>query len=339
MKTLENKKIFSIQNMILGILLIIFLIIPGFASNNYIISILVTCFIFAALGVAWNIIGGYGAQISWCHSSFVAIGAYSNFILSTSFNLSPFLSLPLGIIISVVFATIVGYGTFRLRGAYFSIATIAFAESLRISLQYFDKLTKGAAGIYVTYRGHSFWELTFDNDIPFYYIALALLIVITLITYRFTKSRTGYYLGAIKGDEDAAESLGIEAFRVKLRAFQLSAIITSVVGAIYASFLTYIAPTSTAGFDLSIKIGVVAIVGGLGTIWGPVLGAFIIIPLIEFANVLLGQYGGGNMLYGLLLILIVIFKPTGIISLFDRSHKKKEDSNKEKKVIIDKGGL
>jgi len=319
---MRKYKLLSIKNIALVALVAVMAVIPLIVKGNYIISIFVSCLIFASLGSAWNIIGGYGAQISWCHSAFVTIGAYSNFILSVNFGISPFLSMPIGMLISFIFATIIGHGTFKLRGAYFSIATIAFAESLRIAIQYFDKLTKGAAGIYVTYTGSSFSKLTFKNDIPFYYIALVLLILIVFIIYRFTKSKTGHYLGAIKGNEDAAESLGIEAFKVKLTAFQLSAIFTSVIGAIYGSYLTYIAPSSTCGFDLSIKIGVVAIVGGIGTIAGPIIGAFIFIPLIEIASKLLGQIGGSQMLYGLLLIIIVIFRPEGVVSLFKRKSKK-----------------
>lgn len=329
MKIFDRKAPGSWLRIIGFVLLVIALIFPIFVSGNYLISILVSCFIFASLGVAWNIIGGYGAQISWCHAAFVSVGAYTNFILATNFGLSPFLTMPLGMLISFVLATVIGYGTFQLRGAYFSIATIAFAESVRILLQYCSGITKGAAGIYVTYRGNSFFDLTFKNDRPFYYIALFLLLITVFATYRFTKSKTGYYLSAIKGDEDATESLGIETFRVKLTAFQISAMMTSVVGAIYASFLTYIAPASTCGLDLSIKIGVIAIVGGIGTLWGPVLGAFIVIPLIELTSVLLGQHGGSQMLYGLLLIVIVIFRPAGVISLFSAMLEKMNKARKE----------
>lgn len=321
MKIPDKKTLLSPGYILGAVLLAAALVLPAFIKGNYLISISVSCFIFASLGVAWNIIGGYGAQISWCHAAFLSVGAYTNFILATNFGLSPFLSMPLGMLISFALATLIGYGTFRLRGAYFSIATIAFAESIRILLQYCSGVTKGAAGIYMTYSGHSYAELTFKNDRPFYYITLILLLLTVFATYRFTKSKTGYYLSAIKGDEDATESLGVETFKVKLTAFQISAMMTSIVGAIYASFLTYIAPASTCGLDLSIKIGVIAIVGGIGTLWGPVLGAFIVIPLIELTSVLLGQHGGSQMLYGLLLIVIVIFRPAGVISLFQKGEK------------------
>ena len=309
------------------------LIFPQVVSNYY-VSIICQCLLFACFGVSWNMIGGYGAQISWCHSAFVAMGAYCNFILASNFNISPWLTMPLGMAVSYVLATIIGYGTFRLRGPYFSIATIAFAEACRLSINYFKGITKGSAGIYVTYRGNSLAALTFKNDIPFYYISLALLVFILVVTYIFTQSRTGKFLGAIKGDEDAAESLGIETFKVKLHAFQASAVFCAMAGAIYASFMTYISPTAICGMDLSIKIGIVAIVGGVGTLFGPVLGAFIVVPLIELTSKLLGAVGGSQLLYGLLLVVIVIFRPQGLISLFGRKGSKKNALIEEEKEEV-----
>lgn len=320
------KKNLSIKVILPVIFFMILAFIPLFTTGNYLINIMVNCMVFSIFGLAWNLIGGYGGQVSWCSAAFVAIGAYTNFILNVDHGISPFISLPLGALLSVLFATLIGYGTLRLRGAYFSIATIAFAESLRAAVQYFAGLTKGSAGIYVTYRGHNFWMLTFRNDTPFYFIFLALLVLAVVFCFLFTKAKVGYYLISIKGDEDAAESLGIETFKVKLRAFQISAILTSVAGAFYASFLTYISPVSTVSFDLSIKIGVVAIVGGIGTLWGPVVGAFVVIPLIEIVAKMLGQSGSGNVLYGLLLMIIVIFRPQGLIFVFNNLLKIVRDS-------------
>jgi branched-chain amino acid transport system permease protein len=319
------QKYLSGRYLIICIFGLLLLAIPALNPGNYFITIIIQCMVFAIFGLSWNILGGYGAQISWCSAAFVAIGAYSNFIFSTNpngvlgadanFGLSPFLTLPVGMALSFIMATLVGYGTFRLRGPYFSIATIAFAEALRSAIQYFARHTKGAAGIYVTYHGPSFLKLTFSNDTPFYYIFIVLLVLAILFTYRFTKSKTGYYLSCIKGDEDAALSLGIETFKVKLRAFQISAMMMSIAGAFYGSFLTYISPFSTCSFDLSIKIGVVAIVGGISTLWGPVLGAFAVIPLIEITGKLLGGRGSGTIAYGFMLIIIVIFCPKGLIHL------------------------
>lgn len=317
MNNSTTKKPFPIGKLAPFLFLALLAVLPLFGVINYYVVLLVNCMAYAIFGIAWNIIGGYGAQISWCSSTFVAIGAYTNYIAFTNFGISPFVTLPLGMILSFIMATFIGSSTFRLRGAYFSIATIAFAEAFRSFIQHFADWTKGTAGIYVTFKRESLLDLTFRNDTPFYFIMLVLLGAAVLFTGWFTRSKTGYYLSAIKGDEDAAESLGIETFKIKLRAFQVSAVMMSVAGCFYGSFLTYISPDSTVSFDLSIKIGVVAILGGIGTLWGPVIGAFIIIPLIETASVLLGAKGSSNVLYGLLLILIVIFRPKGVISILD----------------------
>lgn len=330
-----QKKLTPKQIITLAVLVVVaaaVLIFPNVVSNYY-VSLGCQCFLFACFAVAWNIIGGYGAQISWCHSAFVAVGAYSNFILASNFGISPWLTMPLATVIAYILATMIGYGTFRLRGPYFSIATIAFAEACRLCINYFKGITKGSAGIYVTYRGNSFAALTFKNDIPFYYISLGLLLVILGVTYIFTKSRTGHFLGAIKGDEDAAESLGIETFKIKLHAFQASAVFCALAGSIYASFMTYISPSAICGLDLSIKIGIVAIVGGVGTLLGPVLGAFIVVPLIEATSKFLGSAGGSQLLYGLLLILIVIFRPKGVISLFAGRTSKKAAVKAQKEEV------
>ena len=302
---------------IFAVVAVIFGFLPIIIKNNFFITTMVYTFIFASFGVAWNLIGGYGAQISWCHSAFVAIGSYSSYILYNIFNITPFISMFLGAGISLAVATIIGYGSFRLRGPFFTLSTIAFAEIVRVLLLYFKNVTNGASGMWITYKKPSFLSLTFQNDQPFYYISLLLMILIVLFTIWFERSKTGYYLKAIKGDEDAASSLGIETFKVKLRAFQISAVFVSIIGAFYSFFLTYIDPTAIAGMDLSIRIGTTAIVGGLGTVMGPVLGAFVLQPLNQIINQVFGNIGGASqMVYGLFLIIIVIFRPDGLISFF-----------------------
>lgn len=320
--TQKKKVSFWVMLVIFGILLLL----PAVIKGNYFISILVYCLAFASFGSAWNLIGGYGGQISWCHSAFVAIGAYTGYICLKFFGLSPWVTIPLGVLISFLFATLIGYGTFKLTGAYFSLATMAFAEILRILLLFFKDQTGGAAGIYVSYTGPTLANLAFDNDIPFYYLMLAVLAVVLVIVSIFEKTKTGNYLRVIKEDETAALSLGIETFRVKLTAFQLSAVITSVAGTIYGFFLAFVDPISICGNDLAVKIGLVAIIGGLGNIMGPLLGAFIIVPLTEAASILFGPRGGSQLLYGLGIILIVLFMPDGLIQIFKKFGKKSSKS-------------
>jgi len=306
------------------VLLVVAIVAPLTIKSNYITSTLVYCLTYAAFGVCWNIIGGYGAQISCCHAAFSAIGAYTSFLCLKHFGISPWMSMFLGMFFSFIVSTIIGVGSFRLRGPFFSIATIAFAELIRVLLLYYSKFTGGAGGLSNTYTGQNVMKLMFDTDKPFYYLMLAALLITVGASYLFSKSKTGYYLSAIKGDEDAATSLGIDAYKVKLKAFQLSAVLTSFIGTLFGFFLSYIDPTSIAGLELSIQMGVVAIIGGLGTLLGPVLGAFVVVPLSEVANNLLGSQAGGSLfLYGFFLVIMIIFRPQGLIGLFSRRSKNK----------------
>lgn len=289
---------------------------PALISSNYVISMAVYCFLYAALGVSWNIVGGYGGQTSWCHATFVSIGAYTAMILLRNFNISPILSIPISMVFSFFVALVIGGATLRWRGTFFTISTIALLEISRIVLMVSDKVTGGTSGLYTPYTGQSFYKLHFDNDVPFYYLSLLALLIVLFVVSKFVKSKTGYYLSAVNGDEDAAISLGIDSFRVKLKSFELSAMMTSFVGVLLGMFLAFIDPMTICSMDMTVKIASVAIIGGLGTQWGPVLGAFIIIPATELSSVLLGQSGSSVLLYGLLLIIIVLFKPKGVISIF-----------------------
>lgn len=310
---------------------IVLAVLPAVIKGNYIISVLIYCMVFASLGSAWNLIGGYGGQISWCHSGFVAIGAYCGYMFLKYWNLSPWLTLPVGMLLSYGLATLIGFGTFRLKGSYFSLATMAFAEILRILLLYFKNQTGGAAGLSIPYKGVNFLNLSFSTDIAFYYILLILMVAVVAGVTFFEQTKTGHFLKVIREDETAAQSLGIRTFKVKLRTFQLSAVVTCVIGMLYGFFLGFIDPASVAGNDLAVRIGLVAIIGGLGTIGGPIVGAFIIIPLIEIAGVAFGSRGGSQILYGLGIILIVMFMPNGLMQVIKKNIQKKTVAAKEEK--------
>ena len=295
-------------------------VLPIFTQDRFFITIGIYCLLFASFAVAWNIIGGYGAQVSWCHATFAACGAYTGYLFYHFLGISPLLTMPIGMLIAYVLATVIGRGTFKLRGVFFALSTIALAEIFRILLLYFRDFTGGSAGRFITYRGNHFYRLSFSNDIPFYYISLVLLIIVMVVTALFQKTKAGHFLGAIKGDEDAATTLGIETFKMKLLAFQLSAVLTSVIGMVFGFYMTYIDPYSIASLDLSVQIGMGAIVGGLGTLWGPVLGAFLLQSLTQFTNAMFAHVSGASMMmYALVLILVVRFRPQGLITLFTKN--------------------
>lgn len=304
------------------VFLVLLCVAPLFIKNAYILSLFSEIFFFAAMGCAWNILGGFGRQISWCSASFVAVGAYTTSIFFIKGGgVSPWITIWLGIVLAVVLAVIIGLPCFRLRGVFFSIATISFATIVRQLLLNFPDFTGGAQGLTFKIRTQSnFWELAFKKNTTWFYVALVLMIITIVITMLIDRSRMGYYLKAVREEEDAAESLGVRAHKLKLRAFVISAALMAAIGCFYAFMKAYIDPTSFASHDLSVKIGVVAILGGMGTIWGPVLGAFVTLPVMEAANFSLsnvGQGGAGLALYGLIMVLVIMLRPNGLISLFN----------------------
>ena len=316
MKTALKMPAFGRNAAISAVLILIALVIPLFVRTNYTITVLVNCFAFGAFGLAWNLISGYGGQVSWCHSSFAAIGAYTSILAYDKLGISPFISLIPSIMIAYILATVIGSISFRYRGPFFSITTIALGEIVRVLLLYFVNFTGGSRGISVRYTAPSFWNLMFQNNTPCYYIMLAAVIGMIVISLSFERSKIGYYLRSINADEDAAIYLGINTGRVKLQAFQISAVLTAALGVLYGFFQTFIEPNTICSVDLSVKIGSVAIVGGVGTPWGAAIGAFVIILLTELATTVLGSSGGAQLMYGLALIIVVIFQPKGISHLF-----------------------
>ncbi len=311
------------------VIAVLLLMVPLVLKNQYLLSIINQIFIFAAMGAAWNIIGGFGRQISWAHASFFCIGAYAGMLCFRKLGMVPWASLFVGMALAAVAALIMGFPSFRLRGTYFSLATIACGQIVRELIVYFDKFTGGNNGIMIPKKYQGFAMLRWNDEIPYYYLFFFLLAGVVLVTILVDRSRLGYYLKAVRGDQDAAESLGIRSSRIKIQAFMISAMCMSVIGTFYAFKMSYIDPTMVGSFDLAIKIGVIAIVGGIGTIWGPMIGSLIIIPVMEMCNAFLPPELGGMSLaiYGLILMLIVIFKPDGfwsiIVSVRNRITSKK----------------
>jgi branched-chain amino acid transport system permease protein len=313
-----TKKI-TVSRIVVAASALILLLFPLTKTSNYTISVLCTCMLFASFGQAWNIIGGYGGQISWCHSAFVAIGGYTAIMCRVHLGWSPIFTLLLGVIFSVIFATVIGIATLRYSGTFFAIATIAFAEILRVLLLNFP-ITGGSSGLAMPYLGENWTNLAFRNDIPIYYVSFGVMILSLLITWRFTQSKLGYFLRAIKGNEVAAKTLGVNTGRTRVLAFQISAAMSSVAGAVYACFTTFVEPYGWTGLDMAVRIGAAAIVGGSGTLFGPILGAFILTPAIELAGYLLGSSGGTQILYGLFLIVVSLCLPTGVITVLNKDY-------------------
>jgi branched-chain amino acid transport system permease protein len=279
--------------------------------------------LYAIAASAWNIVGGYAGQVSVGHAVFFGCGAYAAMGAYSHFALSPLVGIPVGILVSVGIAAVIGVPTLRLSGHYFSMATIAVAELLRLIVSNTDYLGAGV-GLSGPTVPRNVFDLSFISALPYYYLFLAVLLVTLGITWWMADSRMGFYLRAIRDSERAARSLGARASRVKLYAFMLSAGLTSVAGTLYATMFGFVDPDSGLGILISVKMLIMAALGGAGLLFGPLVGAAILVPLEEISNNLLGGKGTGLtfVVYGAIIVLIARFQPGGILMLVNRLRAK-----------------
>lgn len=278
--------------------------------------------LYAIAASAWNIVGGYAGQVSVGHVVFFGCGAYAAMGAYAKFGLSPLFGIPGGIVLAVGLAAIIGVPTLRLSGHYFSMATIAVAETMRLIVTNTDWLG-AAVGLSGPTVPRNIFDLSFLSSLPYYYLFLVVLAITLFITWWMTNSRMGFYLRAIRDSERAARSLGAPASRTKLYAYMLSAAFTSVAGALYAMMFGFVDPESGLGILISVKILIMAALGGAGLLFGPLVGAAILVPLEEISNSWLGGKGAGLtfVLYGAIIVLIARFQPGGLLCLVTRRRK------------------
>ncbi|WP_020203492.1 MULTISPECIES: branched-chain amino acid ABC transporter permease [Cupriavidus] len=312
-------------NLVLGMpLLCAALVLPLFVKDSYVLHSLVMVLYFAYMASAWNFVCGYVGQLSLGHSVFAGSAGYVTVLLFTGLGLSPWLGMCAGGLAAALLAVCIGYPTFKLKGPYFTLTTIAFAEIVRIWVENTDEFLgiplKGAQGLVIPPSAGGWAAFQFDGKVPYYYIILAMLVAMLLATLALERSRLGYYLKAIRGDEAAAQAVGVSTTRYPLIALAISAFMTGLGGAFYAQFFRYINPERNMGLDLSIDAAVMAIVGGQGTIIGPVLGAFVLHPVSELARTYFaGRFLGLDLvIYGLVLIGAVLYFPKGIVGALER---------------------
>ena len=315
---MKTKKMSTSSLIVLGIILLIAFLAPLFINNSYIRGMLFEMFIFAALGSAWNIIGGFARQTSWASGSFFSVGAYAAMILFIQLQISPWIGLFVGIIISIILALIIGVPTLRLRGVYFAIATIACEGTVTQIWKNLEIAGKSNGITLPNTTGiNDFSKMIFGSEIPFYYIGLVWLLIVVGICVWVNRSKLGYYLKSIRDDEDAAIAMGLRTHRIKLIALIISSVLMAITGVFFAFKYKTVNPNLVATHDVSVKIAICAIIGGMGTITGPIIGGIAVVGLFELANAYLGTLGGGGagyLVYGLMMILVVIFRPQGLIS-------------------------
>jgi ABC-type branched-subunit amino acid transport system ATPase component/ABC-type branched-subunit amino acid transport system permease subunit len=283
---------------------------PVFSSSLYYQNMIILSLIFAIGATGLNVIAGYGGYVSLGQSAFLGLGAYTVGILSLHHpDVSPFVWVPLGGVVAAVFAALLGVIAMRTRGHAFVIITIAFLFLTQLVMLNWRALTKGSAGISLPIPQ---WDVAYQNW-PFYYSLLALLGVAMLVSWRIRRTKLGMGLVAMREDEDKAATVGVSTPAYKILGFVTSAVFLGMAGGIFAYYLSFIDPRGMFDIVISVQIILSVLLGGRGTLWGPVLGAFIIEPLNELAN---QQLGGGNsrlLIFGGLMTLVVLFLPSGII--------------------------
>jgi len=282
--------------------------------NAYLLTVFILIFFYAYLGQAWNLIGGYAGQLSVGHAAFVGLGAYASAVLSQRFGVTPWLGMLAGGLLAAALGAVVGFLGFRfgLRGFYFVLLTVAFAEVCRIAANNVDAVG-GAVGFYITFTGNP-RDFQFQDSRAHYYIALALMLLATALVAGVERRRFGVFLAAVREDEAAAEALGVDTFRTKLAAMVLSSFLTGLGGTFYAFYLMSLQPNAAFGIPLSVEIVIRPIVGGGGTVLGPILGSFILSPLAELSRhyFAAGGWTGVHLIvYGMLLVAVVLFLPEG----------------------------
>lgn len=290
------------------------------SPTGYWIRVLTFTLLFAAMAQAWNIIGGLANQTSLGHAAFFGIGAYTSTLLLLKFGISPWLGMLAGGVLGGVAALIIAIPTMRLQGHYFALATLAFGEVMRVIANVWAPLTGGPVGISVPFVPPNFLGYSFKQLLPHAYIALAALVIVTAIFEVIRRGAMGYRLRAIKENPAAAEVIGIDTTKVKLQTAVISGVLMAMLGTLYAQVAVFFDPdTVFNAASISIRVALIAILGGVGTAIGPILGALFIVPVEELMNDLFssGAAGLSQLIFGIILIAVILWRPRGFITVFD----------------------
>jgi len=314
------------------ILLGVLIVFPALISDPYYQHLMILVLMWTAIGSAWNLIAGYTGQVSFGHAAFFGVGAYTGALLEFKLGISAWWGVPLGGFVAVLLAFPFGWICFRLRGAYFALATLALNEVMRHIATIWQSLTEGMVGILIIQ--------TFVSKVPYYFIALATATAAVVLVELLVRSRLGYYFVSIREDQDTAESIGINTRFYKMTSLALSAFLTGVMGGLYTCYMGFIDPHIVFSLhDISIMAILVGIVGGVGTIYGPAVGAFIMVAVSEIFRS--GGFGALDYLsktmasptvdivtkcfkeahvfaFGLLVVFVILYLPNGVVGDWDK---------------------
>lgn len=317
-----------VRNLTLLLLAGLFLL-PVVVTSPSMLQIFILIIFYAYLTSCWNFVGGFAGVLPLGHSAFVGIGAYTSTLLYLTWGISPWIGMLAGGVLATLVGVTIGLPTLKLRGAYFALATIAVGEGLRVLVENVERIgpfeVRGPKGLLINLVDDApLSAFQFQSKVPYYYIILVMLLAVLYLTQRMMNSKVGYYLAAGGEDPEAAEALGIKVSRYKLIAMAISCFLTALGGTFYAQMFLYFYPKSILGLELSYEIAFIALIGGRGTILGPVVGALLLRPVSDLTRIYLsGSLPGLHLvIFGLVLIVVMRYQPKGLIAplrqLFNR---------------------
>lgn len=309
--------------LLLGAVLLVFLLIPTMVKSPYVLNIFVLVFYMSTLSMAWNLLGGMTGQNSLGHAAYMGLGAYACCLMVVKTGANPWLSAIFGMLVVGLVAGIIFYPCFILRGPYFTLVSIAFGESIRqmiINSEFFGR----ASGVGLPFGSNSWAQFRFGSKVPYYYVGLLMMIGVYLLMKKIDRSKMGFALKTIREDEDAAAAIGINPVKYKIMAVVVSAMVAGLVGFFYASYIRYIDPELMIQAKSTESV-LPAVVGGAAFVEGPIVGGLIMIPLSEILRARFSAILPGiNMLmYAVALIVVIRFRPTGLLGWYMGSGLKK----------------
>jgi branched-chain amino acid transport system permease protein len=314
--TLPQRGTLSIFELVL-LALCILLVLANIPTSF--LDVVILTFLWAGLALAWNIAGGYAGLISFGHAAFFGVGAYTSTILLLNYNVTPWIGLWLGGAVSAIFGAILALICARLRGPFFILSTLAAAEVVRIIALNWASVTGGPEGLSIMPVSNPA-NMVFSSKTIYAWLMLGYLLLVYALTKMLEASRYGYYLFAVRDDEEAASAAGVSPLRMRIVAMALSAALTGIGGSLFAQYFLYLDPTFLVSPELSFQFALLAAVGGLGTAIGPVLGSFLITPLSELLRAYLGNAAAGLhlVIYSAGLIVVMLYFPGGIAAALNR---------------------
>jgi branched-chain amino acid transport system permease protein len=307
------------------------LLFPILPHSSFAMATMIQFLMFSVYGMGWNTIGGYGGQVDLGKAQYVGIGAYTTAVLLIRWDIPFWVSMPIGVCFAVTWSFIIGYPLFRLKGHYFAIATIATSLVLKDIFEVWD-FVGAARGLEISpvkYHPPDFVRLIFKQDIYYYYVILGFFFLGILYVNWFRKSRLGYQLRSIKDNEHVARSLGINVHWAKIKTYAIATAFVSVVGSFHACYIKNIEPEDTMSLDISILIALMAMLGGAGSLWGPIIGAAVLIPMKNYLKAWLGAQAGlagiDLVIYAAVIMLISAVEPKGIWGIVQKFRQKKRE--------------